>query len=125
MELTEMLNPLHSDMDADEKRIIIEVLNSAFNSGCAITVHNGCETLLKQCSDAVKVFEEMYGTGVDALTFYRSGKPFGWVVLIYGNGLDVISDSSDNAETEAILKNADALNEEMSERKEKQDEHHS
>lgn len=120
MELAEMLAPLHPDMDADEKRIVIEILNSAFNSGCAITVRNGCETVLKQCSDAIKVFEEMYmySTGVDALTFYRSGKPFGWVVLIYGNGLDVISDSSDDAETEAILKNADALNEEMSERKE-------
>jgi hypothetical protein len=101
------LSGIHPDMPRAEKSIIERLLEDVASAGFAVSVHDGVEVVLKKCTDMKTVFEAMYSTGADTLTFFdQSGAGVGWVWLIWGNGQDVISDYSDNPATGELLKNA-------------------
>lgn len=93
-----------------ERRIVRRIILDALKAGYSLTVCDGAETVLRQSVKPAVVLDAMFSTGEDVLSFIDAeGKRAGWVLLVYGNGMDVISDYSDNDKTAAILKGADEL----------------
>lgn len=84
-----------------EKQIVNLILDRVLAEGGAIDVHDGEETPLKNSRDKTAIFAAMFSTDEDYLYIRQSPgqKPMGWVRLIYGNGIDLISDYTVNLET--------------------------
>jgi len=89
-----------------EQTLANKIISDALAAGYAISVIDGEEVTVKQSSDADTIRNAMATTEFDTLLFYRDGKSVGLVILIWGNGRDLISDYSDNAEVEVILSGA-------------------
>ena len=100
-------------LDDDEAKIIDVIIEDALAKGVEIDVRDayGDEEEIVRLSDADAIRAEVAATGETLFDFYRPGeeKPFGWVLLIHGNGCDVISDYTANEATEALLKRAEAV----------------
>jgi hypothetical protein len=113
--VTSTIDAIHPEMDTIEREIVLTILSDAINAGYFISVHNDDSFVTEKSSSVESIFREMYSTGTDRLLLYQNNKRVGWILLIYGNGLDVVSDYSDNAEIEALLKRADELAEKYAE----------
>ena len=73
-----------------EALIAKRLVHALLDAGLAITVNNGGDEMeLDECKDPEKIFEAMMATDEDVLITTR-----GSVLLVYGNGFDLISDYS-------------------------------
>lgn len=94
-----------------EQLISRRVVRDALAAGLFVSVYDGEEMVVKKSRSQAEIVAAMFSTGEDVLYFYREVDgamvSAGWVTLIYGNGIDVISDYS--AKAEAVLAGAKAL----------------
>lgn len=98
-----------------ERKIIRSLLDAAAARGLLVSVYDGEEWTLTASDSRPAIEAAMGTTESDTLRFRKpglgaDGKPesIGSVVLVYGNEDDLISDYSDNPETQALVASADA-----------------
>jgi len=79
-----------------ERQIIVRLVSDVLASGAAIMVNDGEEDVTGYSRDASEIFAAMSTTDMERLFVLRDigrdKKKLGWVLLIYGNDADVISD---------------------------------
>ncbi|MDR3502944.1 MAG: hypothetical protein P4L79_10200 [Legionella sp.] len=97
-----------------EKAIAKKIVESALILGYSISIDNGSdfdeELELENSTNQKEVEKHLFLTDQDTVYFYKEGKCFGAVFLVYGNtGYDVIADYSDNDTAKLILKEAEEL----------------
>lgn len=84
-----------------EIQIAKELVRFFLDKGWTIDVNDGEETVLKNSADAGAIWGVMRSTGEDWLFVNRDDtKQSSWVRLIWGNGVDVISDHGVSIEPE-------------------------
>lgn len=95
-----------------EGRIIGKILDTwqtLDGISCQVRDEAGYDSTLKTF-DRATVEKEIAATCMTGLNFFdRNGKYQGWVLLVHGNQEDVVSDYTDNAWTEALVADANAL----------------
>lgn len=75
------------------ERIIAEaVVRGALAEGYTISVFDEMEWTVKDSSDFTEVMEALCTTSMDKLAFKLNGDGRGWILLVWGNGCDLISD---------------------------------
>ena len=88
-----------TDLSQIEQRIIQRVINDLLARGLSISVHDGEEYDIMECSSRLLIRCSVGQT--DESTFSvrdaETRKSVGWIRFIHGNDCDVISDYSDNA----------------------------
>lgn len=85
-----------------ETMIAKELITQLLARGYALGVNDGEETVLRNSSDADEVFDSLRSTYDDYILVAEptkqgegiSWRQIGWVQLIWGNGIDLISDYS-------------------------------
>ena len=97
-------------MCATEKRIVGDIIRRALETGFKISVYDGEEWPVKVSTDFDAIATEVAATDLTTLRFRREieaegkiSRPIvGDVILVHGNGHDVVGDFTDNAEMEAL-----------------------
>lgn len=83
-----------------ERMILKRLVEHLLGLGHKLTVNDGEEETVKRSSDRTEVLKALRTTDEDYLIVHRDGLKDGWVRLIYGNGIDLISDYTTNLEEE-------------------------
>lgn len=102
---------------SDERQIIDAILDAALSRGLLVSVYDGEDWALNASDSRPAIAANVGATDATSLRFRdparfdQHGKPasVGSVFLVHGNGSDVISDYSDNAEMAGLLAPALAL----------------
>lgn len=84
-----------------ERRIVDKALTSLLDAGFAVSVFDGEETTVSDSFDAKAITAALYTTDGDQLRVTRQvdGQVVnGWVLFVYGNGVDVIANHTVNLE---------------------------
>lgn len=90
-----------------ERRIVGMIAEDAIAQGYEVQVNNGEDDFI--FNNLAEVMTEIMATDEESLAFYKDGKCVGSVWLVYGNdGFDVMADHTDNKETRAIIRRAEA-----------------
>jgi hypothetical protein len=102
-----VLAPIDNASDIEKKivgRLVVDVLAA----GYSITVWNGGdEAELTKSSDADAIFKALAASDQDELViFNKRGSRDGWIRLVWGNDVDVISDYTTNLEKALAAANA-------------------
>lgn len=96
---------MFQQLDKTERDIASALIDSALARQYYISVYDGEEYALKRSMDKQEILNALASTESDVLHFRtENGARIGWAWLIYGNGEDIISDWSDNPETDALVK---------------------
>jgi hypothetical protein len=102
-------------MDDIERKIAQRLVNSFLEAGHSVTVYDGGEDTVTKSRHPAAIIAALDSTESDVLRVYdENGKRIGWVQLIWGNGCDLISDSSCGDAFEALLAPAEALADKLS-----------
>lgn len=81
-----------------ERAIVRKLIRVALADGLSVTVNDGGSVVLRN-SVSLRAIEDALGsTGEDVVWFSRGQRSYGYVFLVWGNGVDVISDNSNRAE---------------------------
>lgn len=84
-------------LDQTERRIIDAIIKEALAEGMTISVYDGDEWAVRKSTDYKQITAEIAATDETTLRIRSSdGKKIGDILLIHGNGEEVISDHSDN-----------------------------
>ena len=87
-----------------EQPIARRLVSNALLKGYTVSVNDGEEWTVKRSTHKPTIVGAMFSTDSDTLRFRRSdGSPVGSVILIYGNGEDVIADYSANPDIEHLV----------------------
>jgi hypothetical protein len=88
-----------------ERKIATKLIDTALAAGATVSVNDGEQTTLSWSTDRTAIFEAMATTDEDVIrvSLPDTTKPI-MVYLIYGNGADLISDSSSSPAAQAFLK---------------------
>lgn len=78
-----------------ERKIATALVDEILRRGYTISVFDGEETTLSKSNDREAIFDFLATTDMDTLRLYRGGMHEGSILLIWGNGEDLISDHSD------------------------------
>jgi hypothetical protein len=81
-----------------EMRICEKAVEGLLAAGYAVSVNDGEETTVKNCTDKSIIMDAVFTTDEDYLLAYKEGEEDGWVRLIWGNVQDLISDYTTNLE---------------------------
>jgi len=82
------------------QRLVRDIIRKRFQ----VSVWEGEAYSIKLSTNEAAIFEAMASTDSDRLVIHdMESKCVGWVWLIYGNDVDLISDHSDNAAMQAII----------------------
>lgn len=93
-----------------ERAIIDQIIKDALGTGCLIDVGDGDEFPTRPSRFTSTITDWIGHTEITVLVFEKEDKTkLGHVVLVHGNGCDVISDYSANDFTEEVVKNANIL----------------
>lgn len=96
----------------NEKRIVGKLVSDLLTAGAHLSVNDGEDITIVNCTDADKVYAALSSTGEDYLIVAIPGAGAQrWVRLIWGNDVDVISDY--HVSLEKLLTGANALAEEL------------
>jgi hypothetical protein len=96
-------------MNKTEAQIINRILSAALAHGGKVSVYDGEEWALKQSTDRAAIQAEVAATDMTTLRLRDAkGDTVGSVLLVHGNGADVICDYSDSPAMDAMLANANA-----------------
>ena len=89
-----------------EKKICERIVDKALAAGYTISVYDGGAWPLKRSSNRPDILAAMYSTDSDTLRFRLpdSGEIVGSIMLVYGNGADVVCDYTDNAAMIALTR---------------------
>lgn len=78
-----------------ERRIVGKLVTDLLAAGFAISVNDGEETTLEDSTDLAAICAAMGSTDSDNLYVSKPGlTPGRWILLVWGNDVDVISDYS-------------------------------
>ena len=79
-----------------EKTIVRELVTRALNEGWTVSVGDSEEWPVMRSTNPEEIIEATRSTDQDCLLFHRAADKtcIGYVDLVYGNGIDVISDHS-------------------------------
>lgn len=103
-------NDLEKYAPANARRIAEQLVDDALAKRLVVAVWDGEAWALKRSADRAAILARLASTEADTLHFWRAdGTRVGWAMLIWQNDGDVISDNSDNPETEELLASAMAL----------------
>lgn len=87
-----------------EKRVCDRLVRDILAAGCVISVHDGGCFVVKRSDHRDHIVDAMRSTDEDTLVIYNAaGERLGSVLLVYGNGCDVISDYSYTDATERTM----------------------
>lgn len=101
---------LRLDSEEIEDQIISELLDRALGRGWGVSVYDGEEVPLRRSHDKAAIIAAMRSTDSDQLHFKGvDGANLGCIVLIYGNGEDLISDHTDNGPMAALAEQVNAV----------------
>lgn len=82
-----------------ETKISHKVVTCLLDAGFSVSVFDGEEWAIEKSVNRNKIYKEMWSTDEDTLYACDSeGERIGWVSLIYGNDVDIISDYTTNLE---------------------------
>lgn len=99
--------------DINERAIASKLIEDMLSNGNTVSVWEGEDWAIYKSTDYTAIMEALASTDSDWIYAYaRVGnnvKRIGAVLLIYGNGNDLISDCSDNPATLALCEGAQAL----------------
>lgn len=77
----------------NEKLIVGKLVSDLLALDCQLTVYDGEEDVVVLSRDADAIFKALSSTDSDVIRVYTpTGQRLGWVLLIWGNDRDVISD---------------------------------
>lgn len=101
-----------------EQQITHAIVSTALALGYAIAVLSDGYDVLRRSSDSAAILAAVESVDEIELRFYLPHslpwhRCVGWVLLIAGNGTDVISAAADNDATRAILAPAESLAERL------------
>jgi len=96
----------------NEKLIVGKLVADLLAAGYKLTVYDGEEYVLKASTDAAAIFKALSSTDMDRLYTHDAANKNSWVLLVWGNDCDVISDYG--MSLEETLSGANALAEELS-----------
>jgi hypothetical protein len=90
--------------DQNERLIAEKLIDAALTANATVSVNDGEETTLRRSRDRAAILAAMATTDGDVImiTLPDMQRPIA-VHLIYGNGTDLISDSTDSAVATAFL----------------------
>lgn len=98
----------------NERAIAQRIVDFALAQQCTMSVYDGEEMVVKKSSDRQEILDALASTESDIIHFHNTaGNRLGWVLLIWGNECDLISDSADNADTEWLLNDAEKFAESL------------
>jgi hypothetical protein len=100
------LLPLETDIaNPVEAAIALRLIDAGIAAGYSISVYEGEGWALERSTDRKTIMKALASTCMDRLYFFTDdGVRLGWVLLVYGNGEDLISDNIVCDEIEALLK---------------------
>jgi len=82
-----------------ETKIMGRTVDALLAAGYSLSVNDGEETTVKRSRDRDEIIGALWTTGEDYIIPHEAnGARAGFVWLIHGNGVDVISDYSENLE---------------------------
>jgi hypothetical protein len=90
------MSSLKERIDSQEYAVISRLVNRALNFGWVVSVSDGEEVVVHKAKTLQQIYAEIAHTDATYLKFYQDDKYFGTVMLVHGNGEDVISDHTDN-----------------------------
>jgi hypothetical protein len=106
-----ILAPIENASDI-EKKIAGKLITDVLAAGYSVSVWNGGDDAeIKLSSDAETIFKAMAASDQDELVIFKNNRRCGWIRLVYGNDVDIISDYTTNLET--VLAGANALANEL------------
>ena len=88
---------------ATERNIAKALVRRALKMGYSVSVHDGEEVTMHRSSSEHEIFPSMNSTDSDTLIFFVGDRRVGHAWLVWGNEGDLVSDWSDNMETDAIV----------------------
>lgn len=91
----------------DERRIVGKLVQDALAHGYSLSVWDGGEMTVVESTDPDEIYKALATTDSDSLYIHTRAKNPPAVVLIWGNGVDVISDY--NTSLEDLLAGANEL----------------
>lgn len=96
----------------NEKLIVGKLVADLLAAGYSLSVYDGEEYPLRRSTDADAIYKALASTDFDRLHTHKEGYREGWVLLIWGNDRDIISDYTISLETQ--IAGANALAEQLS-----------
>jgi hypothetical protein len=85
-------------MSPIEQKIASTLVKLALANGYEISVWEGGDYAIKQSREADAIIAALCSTDSDSLVLWDAGVRVGSIVLIWGNGEDLISDHTDRAD---------------------------
>ena len=93
-----------------ERQIVRRLVSDILAKGYRLSVYDGGEFTVKFSTDATAILDALASTDSDNLIIRRADKSrVGFVMLIWGNDTDLISDHTDSAEVSGLIAGASAL----------------
>lgn len=106
-----VLAPIENASDI-EKKIVGRLITDVLASGYSVSVWNGGDDAeIELSADADTIFKALAASDQDEVVIFNNNRRFGWIRLVWGNDVDVISDYTTNLET--TLAGANALANEL------------
>jgi hypothetical protein len=90
----------------DERAIAALIVSELIAAGYALSVYDGEEFTVRRSQDAREVCGALATTDADVLLARMNGERAGSVTLIWGNGIDLLSDWASRATGEGVMFNA-------------------
>lgn len=79
-----------------ENKIVKRLLAAILKAKCTVTVYDGEDCVITKSRAKGVIIAALGSTDHDVLHIYHPDGKLGFILLIWGNGEDVISDYSDN-----------------------------
>lgn len=96
--------PTNNIRDTHERRIIGRAVAFGLAQGWSVSVNDGVCWCLKMSRDIGEIAGSLASTDCDIIRFRDDARQsMGSIILIYGNGEDVLSDHTDNEAMEALF----------------------
>ena len=112
--MTTQLTCLDRFANHNENMIATRLVEDALAAGLVVSVFDGEAFALRRSSDRAAILGALASTDHDSIYFRNAaGERIGHAVLVWGNDCDLISDSSDNDASAALLAGAEALAESL------------
>lgn len=99
-----MLDEKEDTMNDVEKKIARKLVKIILAKGYEICVHEGEDWAIRKSAEVNKIMAALASTGEDTIIVRTvDGRRLGSIMLIWGNGEDLISDNTDNEDMNAIV----------------------
>lgn len=102
----------------NEKLIAGKLIADILARDMLVSVWEGEDYAIRRSSDAKTIFENMASTDTDQIFVYCKGGSIhvGWILLVWGNDCNLISDWTVNGTIDSLVEGANLLADELQER---------